>query len=81
MANENSGETHGYRWPDGSMHDKPFQQEEGRMYRPVVIQSRKQGKTLHVTQEQYDKAYAAWVKAFTDWQQQYDAWKTKHGKV
>ncbi len=72
---ENNGETHGYRWSDGSVrqHPEPKDKPVNKHHEASALAGREATAVLlkAPTEAQYAKAYAEWVKAFTAWQAKY----------
>lgn len=72
---------HGYHWhSDGKVHDVPEPPRTGPMTATEVqVRTAEHGKGRDVTQETLNKAYAAWLKEFTEWRKRMDAWEAKYG--
>lgn len=77
----NDASTHGYRWSDGTVHDTP----EPKLNAALNVLARQPAREpviseQHVTQEQYDRAFAAWSREFSAWRADMEQWRARNVK-
>lgn len=68
---------HGYAWSDGTTRDTPEPQREAAVVTTLFTPPPER---KHVTQEQYDKAFAMWVREFNLWRKDMEDWRQKYGR-